>query len=33
MILDLFTTGQVLDGTVPILNDFGLLSEFYVLEQ
>lgn len=33
MMLDLFTTEQVLTGTVPILNDFGLLPEFYALEQ
>lgn len=33
MMLDLFTTSQVLTGTVPISNDFGLLPEFYALEQ
>lgn len=33
MVLDLLTTGQVLNGTVFLLNDFGLLPDFYMLEQ
>lgn len=31
--LDIFTTGHVLNGTDSILNYFGLLPEFYMLEQ
>lgn len=31
--LDIFTAGHVLNGTVSILNYFGLLPEFYMLEQ
>lgn len=32
MMLDLFTTGLVLNGTAPVLDDFGFLPEFYTLD-
>lgn len=31
--LDPFTTGQVLNGTAPVLDDFCFLPEFYTLDQ